>query len=118
MNQLRTTFVIIAILSSIEGFTQDRENATSAAIINPEVKQLNASNKSNISTESHDLEVIAKLPMNAIHFRNKGTRQQVEVHWEDSMVQNDNFDQNGSLTSNSVATQYEPSLALEEQSVY
>ena len=118
MNQLKITFITLAILSSIEGFTQDRENAKSGTIINPEIKQLNVSDQSNTSTDSHDLEVIAKLPMNAIHFQNKGTRPKIEKHWEDRIVQNDHFDLNGSLTSNSVATQYEPSLAVEEQSVY
>lgn len=118
MNQLKITFITLAILSSIEGFTQDRENAKSGTIINPEIKQLNVSDQSNTSTNSHDLEVIAKLPMNAIHFQNKGTRPKIEKHWEDRIVQNDHFDLNGSLTSNSVATQYEPSLAVEEQSVY
>jgi len=120
MNQLRITFIIIAILTSIDGFTQDRANATSATIVNPEVKQLNMSNQSNTSTDSHDLKVIAKLPMNAIHFQNKGTRPKIEKHWEDTMVQNESFHLNESNTSKSVVTQYEPNLTLDgvQQSVY
>ncbi len=116
--KLRTAFITLIILTSIEGFSQDQSNTTSPVIVNPEVKKLNVSDQSNTSTDSHDLEVIAKLPMNAIHFQNKGTRPKIEKHWEDRIVQNDHFDLNGSLTSNSVATQYEPSLAVEEQSVY
>ncbi len=118
MNQLKITFITLAILSSIEGFSQDQAKSTSHNIDNPVVGQLSANNQSIDSTDSTNLAIIAKLPMNAIHFQNKGTRPKIEKHWEDRIVQNDHFDLNGSLTSNSVATQYEPNLAVENQSVY
>ncbi len=109
MNQLRTTFIILAILTSIEGFTQDQATSTAHAIVNPEVEQLDANDHSIGSTDSTNLAMIAKLPMNAIHFRNKGTRPKIEVHWEDSMVQNESFDLNQSNASKSkIITQYKP----------
>ncbi|MEQ8553120.1 MAG: hypothetical protein RLQ12_05635 [Cyclobacteriaceae bacterium] len=109
MNQLRITFITLAIFASIEGFSQDQTKSSAHVIVNPQVGQLNANNQNIGSTDSTNLAMIAKLPMNAIHFQNKGTRPKIEVHWEDSMVQNESFDLDQSNSSKSkMVTQYKP----------
>ena len=115
MKMLRITFITLAILSSIEGFSQDQKNSTTHIIVNPGVNKLSANNQisennqSVTSTDSTNLAVIAKLPMNTIHFQNKGAaRKQIDLHWEDTVVQNESFDLNESRSSKTLITQYKP----------
>ncbi len=87
MKKLSITFITLVIFSAVEGLAQERpehHNNTQS------IDQSSAATESiDHHNDSTSLAAIAKLPMNNIHFRNKGARQQVDTRWEDSLMQKD-----------------------------
>jgi len=74
MNKLRITLITLVILSYAEGFAQERPaNYTNTQCIDQAVHSINH------SSDSANLAAIAKLPLNNIHFENKGVGQAVNA---------------------------------------
>ena len=87
MKKLSITFITLVIFSAVEGMAQERpahHNNTQS------IDQSSAATESmDHYSDSTSLAAIAKLPLNKIHFENKGVRQAANARWEDSILEKD-----------------------------
>ncbi len=89
MKNLSLTLITLVIFSAIKGLAQERPaHHTNTQCID----QLSTTTESiNPNSDSTSLAAIAKLPLNKIHFENKGVRQAMNARWEDSFSKEENM---------------------------
>ena len=109
MKKLNFLFIALVTFSSIEAFSQDQLSDSAQGTHSQAYEHLTNGTHVNVANDdAAQLAVIAKLPMNNIHFQDKGAAQLTETRWEDSLLQKDSLYLIQPDPTKSMITHYSP----------
>jgi len=84
MKKLSILFIALVTFSSIEALSQDQNHTSAHRSDNQKSEQPGkVANTTNLAS-------VANLPLNKIHFQNKGVRQAKDTRWEDGFSKEEN----------------------------